>query len=238
MKGFITFCEDAAVAAERRAAAAEKDNEIRSKAREKVKQAAAERDAAAAERADRQRMKDEIKNELRNEAYDADVMGSSQIKKTGQRGEIGRDRRKSEPERRRMKAVGGGKMVPAKKYKDRKDIGQQRQASTRVQQPEKERGSAEVKQSYADKVKAERKKAAQARIAAKKSGTKAPEKKATPTASQLLTKKKKTETSPNYKPQKASGYSRDERRKLKRAGDRLVRDIRKGTEKPASHYKP
>ncbi len=137
-----------------------------------------------------------------------------------------------------MKAAGGGKMVPAKPYKSRKDIGQQRQASTRVQQPEKERGSAEVKQSYADKVKAERKKAAQARIAAKKSGTKAPEKKATPTASQLLTKKKKTETSPNYKPQKASGYSRDERRKLKRAGDRLVRDIRKGTDKPASHYKP
>ena len=145
------------------------------------------------------------------EAYDKDVMGSSQIRKTGQRGEIGRDRRKSEPEKRRMKAVGGGKMVPAKPYKSRKDIGQQRQASTRVQQPEKERGSAEVKQSYADKVKAERKKAAQARIAAKKSGTKAPEKKATPTASQLLTKKKKTETSPNYKPQKASGYSRDER---------------------------
>ena len=94
-------------------------------------------------------------------------------------------------------------MVPAKPYKSRKDIGQQRQASTRVQQPEKERGSAEVKQSYADKVKAERKKAAQDRIAAKKSGTKDPEKKATPTASQLLTKKKKTETSPNYKPQKS-----------------------------------
>ena len=33
-------------------------------------------------------------------------------------------------------------MVPAKKYKDRKDIGTQRQASTRVQQPRQERGSA------------------------------------------------------------------------------------------------
>ena len=42
------------------------------------------------------------------EAYDASVMGSSQIKKTGQRGEIGADRRKSEPEKRRMKNVGGG----------------------------------------------------------------------------------------------------------------------------------
>jgi len=172
------------------------------------------------------------------EAYDKDVMGSSQIKKTEAGGRIRPDRKKSEPEKRRTKAVGGGKTVPAKTYKPRKDIGQQRQTSTREQQPEKERGSAEVKQSYADKVRAERKKAAQARIAAKKGGTKAPEKKATPTASQLLSKKKKTEVSPSYTPQKASGYSRDERRKIKRAGQRLVRDIQKGTEKPASHYKP
>ena len=170
------------------------------------------------------------------EAYDKDVMGSSQIRKTGQRGEIGRDRRKSEPEKRRMKAAGGGKMVPAKSYKDRKDIGTQRQASTREQQPTQARGSAAASQAAA--AKAERKKAALARIAAKKGGKAAPEKKATPTASQLLTKKKKTAVSPNYKPQKASGYSRDERRKLKRAGDRLVRDIRKGTDKPASHYQP
>ena len=71
------------------------------------------------------------------EVYDPEVQGRSQIKKTGQRGEIGRDRRKSEPEKRRMKAAGGGKMVPAKPYKDRKDIGQSRQASDRVQQPTK-----------------------------------------------------------------------------------------------------
>ena len=36
-----------------------------------------------------------------------------------------------------MKAAGGGKMVPAKDYKPRKDIGQQRQASDRTQQPQK-----------------------------------------------------------------------------------------------------
>ena len=41
-----------------------------------------------------------------------------------------------------MKAIGGGKMVPAKEYKARKDIGQQRKAETRVQQPTKERGTA------------------------------------------------------------------------------------------------
>ena len=38
----------------------------------------------------------------------SDVMGSSQIKKTGEGGRIGAERKKSTPERRRMKAVGGG----------------------------------------------------------------------------------------------------------------------------------
>ena len=54
----------------------------------------------------------------------------------------------------------------------------------------------------------------------------------------MLTKKTTKTVSPNYKPAKASGYSRDERRKLKRAGDRLVKDIRTGKEKKASHYDP
>ena len=169
------------------------------------------------------------------EAYDKDVMGSSQIRKTGQRGEIGRDRRKSEPEKRRMKAAGGGKMVPAKSYKDRKDIGTQRQASDRQQQPTRERGSADVKQSYADKVKAERKKAAQARIAARKSGgevkkTTTSSKDAEKQASKMLTKKTTKSVSPKYdpkagKPKKA--YTRNERQKLMRQGEReLERRVR------------
>ena len=159
------------------------------------------------------------------EVYDPEVQGRSQIRKTGEGGRIGADRRKSEPEKRRMKAAGGGKMVPAKSYKDRKDIGTQRQASTRVQQPEKERGSAALSAKEAQrKAYRERK--------AREAGAK------TQTASQLLSKKKKPTVSPNYKPAKASGYSRDERRKIKRAGQRLVRDIQQGKEKPASHYKP
>ena len=52
-------------------------------------------------------------------------------------GEIGKERKKTTPERRRTKAAGGGKTAPAKEYKPRKEIGKQRQASTRVQQPEK-----------------------------------------------------------------------------------------------------
>ena len=159
------------------------------------------------------------------EAYDASVMGSSQIRRTGEGGRIGADRKKTAPERRRMKAVGGGKMEPAKEYKPRKDIGTQRAASTRVQQPERERGSAALSAKEAQrKAYLERKR--------REAGEK------TKSASELLSKKKKATVSPDYKPQKASGYSRDERRKIKRAGQRLVRDIQKGVNKPASHYKP
>jgi hypothetical protein len=165
------------------------------------------------------------------EAYDKEVMGSSQIRRTGEGGRIGADRRKSTPERRRVKAVGGGKTEPVA-YKDRKDIGTQRQASTRVQQPTQERGSADVKAKAAEAAKEERKKAALARIAAKKAGGSAPAasqpkaKEASATASKLLSKKKEEKpVSPDYKPAKASGLSRQERLKVTRQGEAKLRDL-------------
>ena len=162
-------------------------------------------------------------------------------------GRVGADRKKTAPERRRMKAVGGGKMVPAKEYKARKDIGKQRQASTRVQQPTSERGSAREKQLAA--AKAERRKAAQARIAQKKgkvtvlpsqatSKPKTKSKDLEKKASQILTKKKKQTVDPKYKQQKATGYTRAERRRIIQQGRKLARDIVKGKEKPASAYNP
>ena len=159
------------------------------------------------------------------EVYDKDVMGSSQIKKTGEGGRIGPERKKSTPERRRMKAVGGGKMAPVE-YKDRKDIGQQRQRSTTEQQPEKERGSKEVAKSYADKVKERRRAEAKARIAAKASGgdTKAATKAAKTSSKELekagekllkIKKKeeKKTESKPRrqWKTADGGGMTRKER---------------------------
>ena len=52
---------------------------------------------------------------------------------------IGRERKKTEPEKRRTKAVGGGKTQPAKPYKPRTDIGTQRPQSTEYNnQPVKE----------------------------------------------------------------------------------------------------
>lgn len=164
------------------------------------------------------------------EAYDADVMGSSQIRKTGQRGEIGRDRRKSEPEKRRVKAIGGGKTAPAKSYKDRKDIGSQRQASTRVQQPTKERGSAALSAKEAQR------KAYLERKAREKGGSSAGTSKDKEKAASKLLTKKAPAKAVERTPHKASGYTRTERQKIQRTGERLRKDMIKGKEKSASHY--
>ena len=159
---------------------------------------------------------------LCEQTYDKE-MGQT-VKKIGTGVKVGAERKKTAPERRRMKAAGGGKMVPAKEYKARKDIGQQRKAETRVQQPTKERGTAGLSPREQQRNAMERR--------ARKGGAK------TPTASQLLTKKTKPKVSPDYKPQKASGLTRDERRKIKRAGQRLVKDMQKGRERPRSAYEP
>jgi len=66
---------------------------------------------------------------IAEKAYDASFMSGAQIIKTGEGGRIGQDRRKTAPERRRVKAAGGGKTVPAKPYKTRKDAGQQKGSS-------------------------------------------------------------------------------------------------------------
>ena len=177
----------------------------------------------------------DIETKQQNEVYDPEVQGRSQIRKTGEGGRVGRDRRKSEPERRRMKATGGGKSEPVS-YKDRKDIGSQKQAATRVQQPEKSRGSEEVKQSYADKVKAERKAAALARRQAKSGGgevkkTTTSKKDIEKQASKLLTKKTpEKKVSPDYKSPKASGLTRSERMKQQRKGETMLRGIMKQQE--------
>ena len=164
------------------------------------------------------------------EAYDADFMSGAQIRKTGEGGRIGPERKKTPAERRRVKAVGGGKMKPVE-YKLRKDIGSQRQASTRVQEPEQERGSADVKAKAAAAAKAERIAAARKRAAAKSSGetpssAKPKAKEVAQQASKLLSKKKAAKpVSPDYKPAKASGLSPQERNKQTRKGEATLRDL-------------
>lgn len=148
------------------------------------------------------------------EAYDADVMSRSQIRKSGEGGRVGRERKKTAPERRRMKAAGGGKMEPAKEYKPRKDIGSQRARSEREQQPEKERGSAALSPREAQrKAYLERK--------AREAGKKAPS-----SASELLRKKAAPKKpAAGYTPPKASGKTEQERKALYKKGERTLRDI-------------
>ena len=147
------------------------------------------------------------------EVYDKDVMGRSQITKQGEGGRVGAKRKKTEPEKKRVKAIGGGKTAPAKTYKDRKDIGTQKPRSQREQQPQKERGTAGLS------AREQQRKAAMERRAAR-SGVK------TKTASELLATKKRQTVDPKYKPQKASGMTQSEREALTKKGEKKLRDIR------------
>ena len=173
------------------------------------------------------------------EAYDKDVMGRSQITKTGEGGRIYPDR-KTGAQTMRTKAVGGGKTEPAKTYKTRKDAGvpnPKRSPAGRQQQPTQERGSAALSAKAAQrKAYLERKK----RQSAPKDEVSGKDKKIDlkREADKLLTKKTTKAVSSKYKPTKATGYSRPERQKIIRAGERLVKDIAKKKEKPASHYDP
>ena len=169
------------------------------------------------------------------EAYDADFMSGAQIRKTGEGGRIGPERKKTPAERRRVRAVGGGKTEPVD-YKPRKDIGSQRQSSARVQEPEQERGSADVKAKAAAAAKAERIAAARKRAAAKSGGetsssAKPKAKEIAKTASKLLSKKKAAKpVSPDYKPAKPSGLSQKERNIQSKAGERALLGIMKQQE--------
>ena len=151
------------------------------------------------------------------ELYDKDL--SSATRQGGEGGRIRASRKKTEPEKRRVKAIGGGKTAPAKDYKDRKDIGTQRKRSEREQQPTQKRGSASLSP------REQQKKARAERLAAKSSGKS--KKELTKAADKLLTKKTAKKVDPNYKAQKASGYTRIERQKIARAAKRLTRDMRK-----------
>ena len=162
-------------------------------------------------------------NQFITEAYDKDLEGQAS-RAPGEGGRIRASRKKRELDKTRTKAAGGGKTAPAKDYKPRKDIGTNKPRSRTQQQPERERGSAALSPREAQR------KAAMERRAAKK-GAK------TKTADELLSKKKKT-VSPKYKPVKATGYTTAERQKITRAGQRLVKDIRQGKEKPISQYDP
>ena len=152
------------------------------------------------------------------EAYDPEIQGRSQIRKQGQGGRIGAERKKTEAEKRRMKA---GTNTPVKSYKARKDIGTQRPRSTREQQPTQARGTAALSAKEAQKkAYLERK--------AKEKGAK------TKSASELLAKKQKAKVDPRYKVHKGTAgagpskgtYTRAEKKAMRKKGEGYLRDLR------------
>ena len=151
------------------------------------------------------------------EAYDKDLAYQA-TRKPGEGGRIRSARKKSDGylakqqigQKKKVKAVGGGKTVPAKPYKDRKDIGTNKPKSRTQQQPEKERGTAALSPREAQRKAAKERRAAKAGVKTK-------------SADELLSTKKKT-VDPNYKPVKASGLTTKERKALYKKGERALRD--------------
>lgn len=162
------------------------------------------------------------------EASDADAAsqlgwgGGVSITRQGDGGRIGKERRKTAPERRRVKAVGGGKTEPVVQ-KPRKDIGQQRGSTgpapgRGADAPALKPGTAGTQGSATMSAK-ERQRKAYLERKAKERGEAQPK-----TASQALSKPKST-TPSDYKPRKASGLSTQERKALYKKGERKLRDL-------------
>ena len=163
---------------------------------------------------------------MTEKALDPSLAGAASIRQTGEGGRKYPSRKKSEGEKKRMKAAGGGKMVPAKSYKDRKDIGSTKARSEREQQPTQERGSARLSAKEAQR------KAYQERKARERGGSSSPTtaKSKEKAASELLKKKTTKAVSPNYKPAKASGKTRAERDKIRGEGERYLKSVFKDQE--------
>ena len=183
--------------------------------------------------------------EFCKEAYDASFMSGAQVRQSGEGGRVGRERKKTPAEIRRVsQPKAGGERKPAE-YKPRKDIGTQKQADTRVQQPEQERGSAAVRERAAAAAKEERRKAAQARAAAKSGGEK-PKPKEKPKdlsqqATKILSKTKPAEVDkrPADQPKRpVVGMSRKERSQITRKGQEKLEKLVRQSEAEKQGKKP
>ena len=179
--------------------------------------------------------------EFCKEAYDASFMSGAQVRQSGEGGRVGRERKKTPAELRRVsQPKAGGERKPAE-YKPRKDIGTQKQADTRVQQPEQERGSAAVRERAAAAAKEERKAAAQARA---KSGGEKPKEKPkdlTTQATKILSKTKPAEVDkrPADQPKrKVVGPSRKERSRITRKGQEKLEKLVRQSEAEKQGIKP
>ena len=149
--------------------------------------------------------------------------------KGGEGGRIERKRVKKPGERVRMKAIGGGNYEPVVQKK-RKDAGETRTGKAGgAVLPKGERGAAALSPKEAQR------KAYLERKARERGETQAK------SASEVLRKdnpgKEKKPVSPDYKPQKASGYSRKERVALNRAGEKKLKGIMSDQERDKAKKK-
>ncbi len=179
--------------------------------------------------------------EFCKEAYDASFMSGAQVRQSGEGGRIGRERKKTPVEIRKLKQAKPGEERKPAEYKPRKDIGTQKQASTRVQQPEQERGSAREAQLAA--AKEERRKAAAARAAAKSGGEKpkAKPKDLAKQATKILSKTKPAEVDkrPADQPKRpVVGMSRKERSQITRKGQEKLEKLVRQSEAEKQGKKP
>lgn len=179
--------------------------------------------------------------EFCKEAYDASFMSGAQVRQSGEGGRIGRERKKTPAEIRKLKQAKPGEERKPAEYKPRKDIGTQKQASTRVQQPEQERGSAREAQLAA--AKEERRKAAAARAAAKSGGEKpkAKPKDLAKQATKILSKTKPAEVDkrPADQPKRpVVGMSRKERSQITRKGQEKLEKLVRQSEAEKQGKKP
>lgn len=161
--------------------------------------------------------------------YDKDVMGSSQIRRTGEGGRIGPERKKTKPERRRLAQPKPGEERQPSEYKPRTDIGTQRSRSEREQQPEQERGSAALSPREAQR-KAYLERKAKERGEAQDT-----------TASELLRKKKKKpeDQRPADQPKRpVVGMSRAQRQKITREGQRKLETLVRQSEAEKQGKRP
>ena len=164
-----------------------------------------------------------------NEAYDAAVMSGSQIRRSGEGGRVGTVRKKSTPEIRRTKRTGGGETRPSA-YKPRADIGTQKSASDRVQQPTQERGSAALSPKEAQRKAYLERKAREAGGGAKpkeleKQATKLLTKRAAPKA-KAPAKDERFSSSRKPEEQMVKGkYTKAEKKTMVRAGKQKLRDL-------------
>jgi hypothetical protein len=214
MKNLQTFLENADNASDRLAALKDRQDKFKEPKKSEpiigtfdTTDVQQQVDAEKAAKAEKEQLKKEIKRELATEELGTGltIRGPRAQRSTA-------DRRKPGV-KPRVKAVGGGKTAPV----DYKPQGSKPKRSVttsqRTEQPQKERGSAEVKQSYAEKIKADRRAAAKTRAAARQSGgevkkTTTSSKEAEKKADQLLkTKKAEPKKTEPAKPRKKYAHA-------------------------------